>query len=275
MRFWPASSKNRRPPLRKAVRAAVVVALLAFCPLTGVNADPQPLPTTKPVTLLEVTSGFDSLDHGYAPWHDVGVRVGRTSSRGSDVHASVESTNRFGLDDLSYGAGIVDRITRRSSFSLDTAFSGTHRVVPAASVRAEYESVAANGIGGAFAVGRRDYRVGGVTLLTGTIERYAGDSRVAFALTTSRLDGTSSGLGIHVSGARYFRDDARIQIDAATGREIESTAGVPTSIDAVNVSVSGVQPLSPGWSLPLGVEYDREGRFYSRTGIRIGIRRRS
>ena len=157
---------------------------------------------------------------------------------------------------------------------LEASGSMTHNVIPAwgAGARVGY------GFGNGFAIGAgfRWSRYESATVSTGVgithagLEYYFGAYRVAWTsfLSTIHSDWSTS----HSVAADLFYRGGRIGLVLAAGTEIESTGGGKVvASDILSAALIGRSHVGAGWSLSYGLEVQRQGDLYSRSGGRLGV----
>jgi YaiO family outer membrane protein len=235
------------------------------------------LPLAARAATVELSQGYETLSGGRPSWRATALDATWTGEGGVAAGGSLRELSRFERDDFEAAAfgqtpfgGFV--------LALEGSASPTWRFVPRWSGGARADRP----FGGGFiaSLGARVARFEGpdasttVTFANAGLERYWGRWRAAATTTAVELEGSWSGGG-RLALDLYYGDGGRVGVSAAAGTELESLGGGQVlRTDVLAAALAGAQPLRGGWALTWELSLARQGDLYTRTGGRLGIRRR-
>lgn len=236
------------------------------------------MPLAAAGATLELSQGVEALSGGRAPWRAAALDVAWAGERGAAAGAGVREVSRFHLDDVEAAAwaqaplgGLV--------LAVDATGSATREFLPSWSAGARAERPL--GAGWVASLGARAVRYDGdvarstVALASAAVERYWGRWRAAATTTAAVLGGTWSG-GERLALDLYYGDHGRAGASVAAGRELEAVGGGRVlRTDVLGAALTGAHPLGGAWALTWEVSVQRQGDLYTRTGGRLGLRRRA
>lgn len=247
-------------------------ALLGLAAVGGVAhaADAGPLAVEAAVT-------SERLSGGRADWRTHELLAHWRGAQGWSAGAALRHTERFGLDDAQVEGDVAWRIAPRWRVEAELAHSGTHRVLPQWRLRSRAWLLDAGGWNLAAGLGRTLYRSAGVqgsSVVELQAERYAGDFRVAWVGSLTRLDAGGSG-GAHTWRLDWYRDERLgLGLLLAAGRELENQPGAGVlALRVRSAALTARWRVTPEWALTGELATHRVGDLYERNGLRVGLRR--
>jgi YaiO family outer membrane protein len=235
------------------------------------------LPLVAHGSMVELSHGADALSGGRPAWRATALEGLWTGERGAAAGGGLRELSRFDRSDVdlsAFGQAPVAGLV----LGAEASASPTWRFVPRWSAGARAER--ALGAGWVASAGARLLRYEGEAgrttplLASGGLERYFGRWRAAGVGTAVALEGEWSGGG-RLALDLFYGDGGRVGASAAAGRELESLGGGRLlRTDVVGAGLAGAHPLGAGWALAWELSVQRQGDLYTRTGGRLGLRRR-
>lgn len=213
------------------------------------------------------------LDRGLADWTEQTLRVQRHHADTSVTELALTGTRRFGLDDT------------QIELSHDQALDPGLRATVTASVSPTHRVLARNSLGG-----RLQYEVAPAWWLHGGLKqtRYSGNSVERADLRLEHYIGNFShslqwspvrALG-RVEQVVEWRSQwapergRAIGVIASAGREATELGQGAIALARVrSVALVARWPLTQDWSLNGSLSRTRQGDFYTRTGLGVGVQR--
>ena len=226
---------------------------------------------------LELAYTEEFLTNGYANWRTVGVGAAWVAGERTAIGASARDVQRFDLNDLELAASASGPVAERWVLGGEASACPTHAFLPVAALGAFVQADAGAGVlltaGGRWA--RYEAAGGGsspVVLRVGA-EAYWGAFRASwtgFLTTVAGAWGASQRASLDL----FYGERGRLGVAMNMGRELESAPGLLVVTDVLGVAVAGRHDLDADWSLVWEVGAQRQGELYTRTGARLGVRRR-
>jgi YaiO family outer membrane protein len=226
---------------------------------------------------VELSQGADALSGGRPGWRATALEALWTGERGAAAGCTARELSRFGEDDVEFAAFAQPRLGA-FLLALEGSASPTWRFVPrwAAGLRVERSLGAGWNASAGVRTARYESDVARSTPIFATagVERYWGRWRAAATGTAAGLDGTWSGGG-RLALDLFYGEDGRVGVSVAAGRELESLGeGILLRTDVLAAALAGAHPLGAGWAVTWELSAQRQGELYTRTGGRLGLRRR-
>jgi YaiO family outer membrane protein len=226
---------------------------------------------------VELSQGADALSGQRPPWRATALEAAWTGERGAAIGGGIRELSRFDRDDVE-GTAWAQAPAGPFTLALDASASPTFNFVPRwrAGVRADRRLGAGWVASLGAAAARYDGDVGRTTVAIGSggVERYWGRWRAAATTTAVELGGEWSA-GERLALDLYYGDGGRAGASIAAGRELESLGGGRVlRSDVLGGAVAGAHPVGGGWAVTWEIAVVRQGEAYTRTGGRLGLRRR-
>jgi YaiO family outer membrane protein len=223
---------------------------------------------------VEVGTTYSTLNNGYGDWSGFYINAEMKLAERNNVYCEIRQTSRFSKSDTEVRGGFYDPINDRVTVIVEVTASNTHLVLPERSIygMVEYE---VNQNWDVSMGGRHfDYNFADLNLLTFGLEHYWGNYRVSY----TRNQGYMLGHGMANSNlfqlSRYYGDMNWVGITALAGRELETlVTDRVTSSKVLALAVSGSHSLTPRLALTYALGNYRQGNFYVRNGVQLGLRR--
>jgi YaiO family outer membrane protein len=220
---------------------------------------------------IGLTLRHEWLTQGLDPWQSQRIDVtGRGDGRGWYLAAARE--RRFGLADSGLEAGVALPFAPQWTVQLDGgAWPGSDfqpRWFGDVRVQRAFDS------GTVLAAGLRRTRYPEATVerLALAVEQYVGDWRLGYTFNRTDVDGSRVS-GHDLALDRYYgaRDVVGLRLTSGSEDVLQGIDVVTAPVRAIGVQ--GRHGLSPEWSLQWGAGYVRQGDFYDRRWVQLGLRR--
>lgn len=256
--------------------SAIACALgVAAC---GVPADAACSLGDPATRYVQVDTGASnaSVTRGNLPWREQFVQAVVRDGNARSAYARAASDERFGTTDPSYEGGIYDAIAPNVVAGLVAGFSPTHAFSPGSMLGGGLDVRASRGYGVQAQYVERAYTAQNAGITTFGLDRYAGTSHVAVAVTGAVLSNVP---GVALSErVGYDRtsgcDEQRFALSA--GRDVEST-GTSNHVavyEAYSYNASNTHWMNRRLAWQAGAGWDVLVGAYSRFEIRVSLRER-
>lgn len=235
----------------------------------GIQPQAQPS-TSGQSTMIGVSGTYENLSGTQPNWRDYGVRLNKNFGSRHILDASITQARRFDQDDTQFSASYSLPLSSRLTGSLGGNLSPTHRVLPKYSLGGTFQYEIARGWlghGGLKTTEFNDVRVNQGLLM---LEHYFSDFSVAVAFRPSRAFGSTAN-STELRGGYYYNDRNSVSLSLSDGREITSVGTGVVMADVQTIAVFGRHWLNQKWSATYAVGHTRQGDFYTRNGITLGI----
>lgn len=220
---------------------------------------------------IEVAAEHQSLSKGLADWRETSLRVARAYGPRELLSMNARRTDRFGLEDTAAGLAYTVPLDPRFVASLEASFSPSHRVLPRHELGAaiQYEFAPAWLLHGGFKTTAYD----NTTVRQGLVrlERYVSSFGWSVAWRPTQALGTYA-QGVELRGSYYYGKKNVVGLILAAGREATAIGEQRVVLaDVRTAALTGRHWFDPAWALTYSLERVRQGTFYSRSGIRLGV----
>jgi YaiO family outer membrane protein len=103
------------------------------------------------------------------------------------------------------------------------------------------------------------------------LKRYVSSFSWSVAWRPTQALGTDA-QGVELRGSYYYGDKNVVGLSLAAGREAAAVGNQRVVLaDVRTVALTGRHWFDPAWALTYALERTRQGTFYSRSGIRLGV----
>jgi len=221
-------------------------------------------------TMIGISGSYENLSGGQPSWHDYSLRLNQNYGSRRILDAAVTQARRFDQSDTQFSGMYSLPVAPKLNASFEGNLSPTHRVLPryALGGRLQYE-VAPTWLvhGGLKTTDFNDVRVNqGLVML----EHYFSDFSWAVAFRPSRAFGSTAN-STELRGGYYYADRNSVSLSLSSGREATSIGTGIVLTDVETIAVFGRHWLNRNWSANYAVGHTRQGDFYTRNGITVGI----
>lgn len=223
----------------------------------------------------EVGASTENLTQGKAPWHSMYLN-GKWRSPGQWVaFGGLRETERYDLRDEEIHLGANLPLPGGPRLEIEMGHSPTHRVLPSNYASMRIETELAKGWLGAAGWRRSAYDSGMTSVGHLALEHYFGNQRAGYTLYEGRPDGSGFAASHRLHWAWHYGGDERNWLGAAaiSGRETEHV--VPSGFLTARVhavQLSGLHWISRDWAVSWEAGQTRQGDYYTRRGLHLGLR---
>lgn len=222
---------------------------------------------------LEVGTSYGILNNGYADWSSLYVNAEMKLASRNNIYGAARSESRYSKNDKEVMGGFYDPIDEHFTMVVEGSASPEHNFLPTRSLLVQLEYAGVNGWGGGTGVRHADYNNAELNLWTVTVERSWGNYRAAYTRFQGILLGSGTANSSQIQAAKYYGDHNWYGVTISDGRELET---LPTtqvlSSHVRTVVASGLHWFRPKVGLTYTVGNYRQGNFYIRNGIQLGLR---
>jgi YaiO family outer membrane protein len=221
-------------------------------------------------TMVGVSGSHERLTGNQPDWHDYSLRLNKSFGSRRIFDAAVTEARRFGRSDTQFSAMYSSPISSRLSGTIEGNVSPTHRVLARYAVGGTLQYELARGWlahGGLKTTDFNDVRVNQGLLM---LEHYFSDFSLALALRPSRAFGSTAN-STELRGGYYYGDRNSVSLSLSGGREATSIGTRVTLADVRTIALFGRHWLNRSWSATYAIGHTRQGDFYSKNGITLGV----
>lgn len=214
-----------------------------------------------------------TLNQSNRDWSEVSLRYVRLGAPRQSTELAVTGISRFGLKDSQIDVAHTAPLSPSLVASVQAGYSPTARVLPEYSVGAnlQYEFAPAWLLHGGLRLTHYDST--DVNRLSFVLERYIGNFSASVAWSPLRALGTRSDL-YELRGTWYHSEGGSIGFIATQGDEATQLGGGAVVLAGVSaVALAGRYRLGPKYGLNYALSRTRQGSFYTRTGVSLGVQR--
>lgn len=229
----------------------------------------------SPAVELELGAAYDRLDQGYADWRTVYVDGAYTLAPRQTLYGGLQDSQRFGLHDQSFTLGAYQPLSENLVLLAEASLSPTARVLPEWTGLTQLQWTLPAGWGLQLGYRQLNYEQARIHREQVGIERYWGQYRLAYTFFLNQVENAGNPASHLLQGSYYYGEGNQLTLNLAAGRETENIApnGV-ISTDVRSAALTGLHWILPNWGLRYELGLTRQGDFYTRETLRLGIRHR-
>jgi YaiO family outer membrane protein len=256
--------------MMKKPALALVLTLAGGCLGASPMAFAQTVEAPRPYT-VELSSDNQRLSNNSPDWQETTLRLNRSLAQRQLVEVSLVQSNRFGLRDEQLQAVYVHPLTDKLGATLDASFSPTHNFLAQRSLgmTLNYEFAPAWLV----YVGAKNTQYNDASVDQGLlmVERYFGSFSAAAAWRPVRAFGTSTS-SQELRGSYYYGDKNVVGLILSSGQEAAQISSTQIALaDVKSTALTGRHWVSRDWAFTYALNSTRQGDFYTRNGLRIGV----
>lgn len=238
----------------------VALACVLLCPLAAAAS-------TSTVGLI---LGTEHLSNGTSNWRESTLQFTQAFAPRQLLDLAVTGTERFGLRDTQFAALYSAPLSPALTGTVEAAASSTHRVLARHIFGAtlQYEFAPALLVHG----GARTTQYNDATVNQGLLmlERYVSAFSWAIAWRPVHAYGATVHGG-EVRGSYYYGERNSVGFIAAAGKEAANIAGTVNVSSVRSLALVGRHWVEGNWAVNYTIGSTRQGDFYTRNGIHLGI----
>lgn len=221
-------------------------------------------------TTVGLSTAQERLSNRTPDWRESSLQLRHAFSKRQVLDLVVSDVRRFGLRDDQIGATYVTPLNDSVTATFDGNLSSTHRVLARRALGAalQYEFAPAWLLHG----GVRQTRYDAVTVnqAIAMVEHYFGNYSVSAAWRPSRAFGTTAHSG-EIRLSHYYSDRDSISVSLASGQEAANIGATVVLSDVRSLVLLGRHWLNDHWAVTYAAGHTRQGDFYTRKGINLGV----
>lgn len=245
--------------------------------LAAIDASAQAVQTAEESgrNMLGVSTARESLSNGGRDWRESAVRFRHEIGDGRErrrhlVEVAAGETSRFGLHDSQFAATYVTPLASTLTATIDASASPTHRVLAKQALGAalQFEFAPA----WLLHTGTRTTRYDTVRVNQGLLmlENYVSAFSWAAAWRPARAYGATAH-GFELRGSYYANDRDAVTLSLGAGKEAASLPGGVVLAQVRSLTLTGRHAIDRDWSFTYAAGVTRQGDFYTRRGINLGV----
>lgn len=226
--------------------------------------------TSDQRTMVGVSGSYERLTGNQPNWHDYSLRLNKNFGSRRIFDAAITEARRFGRSDTQFSGMYSSPISPKLSGSIEGNVSPTHRVLARYGVGGTLQYELARGWlahGGLKTTSFNDVRVNQGLLM---LEHYFSNFSLALALRPSHAFGSTAN-STELRGGYYYGDRNSVSLSLSGGREATNIGTGVVLTDVRTIAVFGRHWLNRNWSANYAIGHTRQGDFYSKNGITLGI----
>ena len=220
-------------------------------------------------------AGHEDLSNGLPSWDNQFAELQLQQSPSRRYFARVARDARYTAADTSFGLGLENGWDSSWFAGAELGFASDPTYQPDLGYSVHAGKSLHHGWVADLRYRRKEYDSATVGSLTGTVEKYFGDYRIAYGLSWSRLHGGSY-FNNHVLTLNWYHSDiSSIGITINAGNEAEALGnGQVLETDVSGVTISGRRALTERLGLSWWLGTHEQGNFYRRRflGVAASIR---
>lgn len=222
-------------------------------------------------TTVEVAHEHESLSNGLDDWRETSLQIGHTYAPRQAAGLSLRQTRRFGLDDTAIGLTWSQPLGERLTASLEASVSPTHHVLARHALDAslQYEFSPAWLVH----TGLKNTQYDNASVNQGLLmlEHYVSSFSGSLAWRPVGALGTHAH-SIELRGYYYYGNKSLIGVIVASGQEATTVSNQTVALaDVRSVAFTGRHWVRDDWAVTYALTRTRQGSFYNRNGVRLGV----
>jgi YaiO family outer membrane protein len=222
---------------------------------------------------IETGASFSGLSKGYASWTGVYADAEMKLASRNNIYASFRQENRYSKNDTEMMGGFYEPVNDSFTVIIEGSASSQHNFLAMRSFFAQLQYEGSQGWIAGSGFRHAEYNNATVNLLTPTVERSWGNYRASFTRFQSFFAGQGRGSSQQAQFARYYGDHNWVGVTVSSGTEYESLPNSPVLSSKVRtLVVSGLHWYKPKIGLTYTLGNYRQGTFYTRNGLQLGLR---
>ncbi|OWW21002.1 YaiO family outer membrane beta-barrel protein [Noviherbaspirillum denitrificans] len=221
-------------------------------------------------TSAGLTLGTENLSNSTPDWKEATIHLQQQYAPRHGAGAAFTRTERFGLQDRQLALNYARPLGEKMVATIDANASSTHRVLARNAIGATLQVEFAPAWllhAGARTTNYDAERVNQGLLM---LEHYFSSFSAAVGWRPARAYDSTAHSG-EVRGSYYYGDRNSVGLILAGGKEAASIAGAVTLTSLRSAVLVGRHWLGRDWAVNYSLGHTRQGDFYSRNGISLGL----
>gem|GEM_PF-4049648 len=275
--LWAGRPDEAVVALQRAVALAPDYADAQAALASARDALDAPAPTpdearARPRQVVQLEGRHDRLSDGFGPWTGWRLGWGRSDGLRNRIGAGVYTERRFGVRDSGVAVDGSVALDRSWTLSGDVAVAPGAQVLPSREGGVQLHRAWRGGWGTHVRLAHRHYADADVASLALGAERYVGAWRLAYTLGLTDVQGEPGTLTGHAIALDHFAEAGwQLGVRLASGREDARVGMALVPARVRSAALLGRHPLGHGWAMRWELGQARQGDFYDRTTLALGI----
>ncbi|HUE82139.1 MAG TPA: YaiO family outer membrane beta-barrel protein [Pyrinomonadaceae bacterium] len=247
----------------------------ATADLTTQTSQPETSASVGSGVEVEIGSSYDFLNNGFDDWREYYLSISKRFTDGKGIYGSFRQARLFALNDQELLIGFQSPLSPRWSGLVEASMSPSHRVLAKWSLYGQLKRTIGENWGVQFGLGHTEYSDARFNTGALTVERNWERYRAAYTLSANQLPGAGTGASHLAQVNHYYGDGSSVVLSAAFGQEVDNLGPVGTiRTDVRGFSVGGRHWFLTRWAITYQAGLYRQGDFFTRQSIRLGLRHR-
>lgn len=245
-------------------RAALTVPVTATVPTTAIS--------TQRRHELQISTRKDSLDNGFDDWRSHRLDYTSTRPEGPGWYGALLREQRFGEWDEGVELGAILPLNEKWTLQPEIGYQPSPYFLPEWHADLRLQRRFENGYLGAASVRRTEYETTRVDRLALSAERYFGNWRAGYTLNITDVANAGTPVGHNLGLDYYYRGLSYIGLRLTAGEEeaVEEQRLITSDVRAL--SLQGRHWFSRRWAMTWEVGYHKQGDYYTRQWLQLGLR---
>lgn len=221
-------------------------------------------------TTIGISHGIDNLSGQAANWHETSLAVRHRLAQRMGFGGGVTRIERFGISETQFSAAADMPLSDSLTASVDGNASSEHQILARHALGATLQYEFAKGWlvhGGGRSSSYNDVHVNQGLLM---LERYVGNYSFSGAWRAARAFGTTAHSG-ELRGSYYYSDRSAVGLSFAVGKEAANIAGTTRLTSVQSAALVGRHWFDQRWAVTYALASTRQGDFYVRNGVNLGL----
>lgn len=221
---------------------------------------------------LELSARQDWLDRGLDNWRNQRLDYVSTHPQGPAWYGALLREQRFGEWDEGVEVGAVLPLDANWTLQPEAGYQPSPYFLPQWHADLRLQRRLPDGYLGALSLRRTEYRATRVDRLALTAERYWGNWRTGYTLNLTDVANAGSPVGHDIALDHYYSGLSYAGVRLTLGEEeaIEEQQVITSDVRAI--SLQGRHWLTARWAVSWAAGYHRQGDYYDRRWLRLGLR---
>ncbi len=216
--------------------------------------------------------GYQRLSNDLPSWNDEFLEIVREHDRWGRYRVGIARNERYNRADLSVLLGGDVTFASNWLAGFTTAFSDDADFLPELEWSAHVRRSLYDGWAVGLAYRHRKYQDTTVASITGSVEKYLGSYRAAYAMGSSSLPGASALLNHRLTLNRYFENGFSLGVTISSGKEAEVIGpGRVLEMTVRGISLSGNKQLTDRFGVQWWAGLHDQGGFYRRDYLGLAV----
>jgi YaiO family outer membrane protein len=230
----------------------------------------QPVSGPQSRKVVRAAASTQRLNNNLPSWRETTVQYTQQAGSETLLGTGLTRTSRFNLNDWQFNALYSTKLSSALRASLDANVSPSHRVLARyaldGQLHYEFQPAWLAHVG----LKTSSYNDATVNQLPLGLEHYFSAFSISLGLRPTRAFGRTVYSG-EARGNFYYDDHNSVGFLVASGREATPIGANVALIDVRAVAIIGQHWLNRHWALTYAVNRTRQGTFYTRRGVDVGI----